>query len=324
MKHRSTNAVRCTVTAAAIAYGVALASATLPAQEQPQGQDVQHQQQAIEPLIRGPQSLKGVPVPEPPDLGDYVMDRQAAIVLGKAFFWDMNAGSDETQACASCHFHAGADSRIKNQLNPGPKAGAMPVFDNTGSGGVGGPNYTLRAGDFPFHRLADPTNRDSAVLFSSNDVAGSQGVFQTVFNYTVAGDEGATPVDGFYHVGSAPNDVNTRQVTGRNAPTVINAAFNFRNFWDGRAGNEFNGRNPFGRRDPAASIWVTDAAGAVSSIHIALKNASAASQAVGPALSDVEMSSTGRTFADLGRKLIGIRALNRQMVDPTDSTLGSH
>ena len=27
---------------------------------------------AIEPLIRGPQSLKGVPVPEPPDLGNFV------------------------------------------------------------------------------------------------------------------------------------------------------------------------------------------------------------------------------------------------------------
>src|SRR4029077_6899986 len=102
------------------------------------------------------------------------------------------------------------------------------------------------------------------------------------------------------------NDVNTRQVTGRNAPTVINAAYNFRNFWDGRASNEFNGRNPFGRRDTDARIWVSDAAGSVSAIRIALKNASAASQAVGPALSDVEMSSTGRAFSDLGRKLFGI------------------
>src|SRR3954469_7030232 len=141
MKHRSTNVVRCTVTAAAIAYGVALASATLPAQEQPQGQDLQHQQQAIEPLIRGPQSLKGVPVPEPPDLGDFVMDRQAAIVLGKAFFWDMNAGSDGTQACASCHFNAGADPRTKNELNPGPRSAetGTPVFDGTASGEAGGP-----------------------------------------------------------------------------------------------------------------------------------------------------------------------------------------
>ncbi|MFD2272955.1 cytochrome c peroxidase [Undibacterium arcticum] len=27
----------------------------------------------------------------------------------------------------------------------------------------------------------------------------------------------------------------------RNTPTVINATFNFRNFWDGRANNMFNG-----------------------------------------------------------------------------------
>jgi len=312
MKSMSRSVARRAVMAAAIVYGLVLATAALPAQDQ-------HQQQAIEPLIRGPQSLKGVAVPEPPDLGDYVMDRQAAIVLGKAFFWDMNAGSDETQACASCHFNAGADGRIKNQLNPGPSG-----FDSTASGAAGGPNYTLRAGDFPFHRLADPADRDSAVLFSTDDIAGSQGVFRSTFNYAVAGDESDTPIDGLFHVGSAPSDVNTRQVTGRNAPTVINAAFNFRNFWDGRASNEFNGRTPFGRRDSNASIWVTDAAGSVSSIRIALKNASAASQAVGPAMSDVEMSGTGRSFVDLGRKLGGIRALSRQMVDPTDSVLGSH
>ena len=322
MKKRSTNLGSRAVLVGACSYALALGTGVLRAQVQ----DLQHQQQAIEPLIRGPQSLKGVKVPEPPNLGDFVMDRQAAITLGKALFWDMNAGSDETQACASCHFNAGADGRIKNQLNPGPRNASLmePVFDGTASGAAGGPNYTLRTDDFPFYRLADPANRDSAVLFSSDDVVGSEGVFQTTFNYTVAGDEGATPIDGFYHVGTAPNDVNTRQVTGRNAPTVINAAYNFRNFWDGRASNEFNGRNPFGRRDPNARIWVTDAAGSVSAIQIALKNASAASQAVGPALSDVEMSSTGRAFSDLGRKLIGIRALNRQMVDSTDSVLGTH
>jgi len=37
------------------------------------------------------------------DLGKYVRDRDAAIVLGKALFWDMQAGSDG-QACASCPF----------------------------------------------------------------------------------------------------------------------------------------------------------------------------------------------------------------------------
>ena len=40
----------------------------------------------------------------------------------------------------------------------------------------------------------------------------------------------------------------------RNAPTVINAVFNFDNFWDGRASFIFNGVNPFGFRDRTARL----------------------------------------------------------------------
>ena len=57
-----------------------------------------------------PTSLKALPVPEPPNLKDFVADKQAAIVLGKALFWDQQASSDNSIACASCHFHAGADN----------------------------------------------------------------------------------------------------------------------------------------------------------------------------------------------------------------------
>src|SRR4051794_23035400 len=39
-------------------------------------------------------SLKTVPVPLPPNLSDFVKDNNAAIALGKALFWDQNAGSD--------------------------------------------------------------------------------------------------------------------------------------------------------------------------------------------------------------------------------------
>src|SRR5881392_854499 len=66
-----------------------------------------------------PPSLKTVPVPEPSNLARFVRNRPAAIALGKALFWDMQVGSDGIQACASCHFHAGADSRTRNQLSPG-------------------------------------------------------------------------------------------------------------------------------------------------------------------------------------------------------------
>ena len=72
---------------------------------------------AGEPLFAPPpSSLKTALVPEPSTLGEYVVDKQAAITLGKAFFWDMQVGSDGVQACASCHFSAGADSRDKNTV----------------------------------------------------------------------------------------------------------------------------------------------------------------------------------------------------------------
>ena len=103
----------------------------------------------------GPGSLKRVPVPEPTDLGAYVRKRDIAIALGKAFFWDMQVGSDGVQACASCHFLAGADPRSINQLNPGGADNSDPSIN------LGGPNHQLKASDFPFHKLADPTDRHS-------------------------------------------------------------------------------------------------------------------------------------------------------------------
>ena len=51
-------------------------------------------------------SLRRLPAPRPSNLADFISDEKAAIVLGKALFWDMQLGSDGVQACASCHFHA--------------------------------------------------------------------------------------------------------------------------------------------------------------------------------------------------------------------------
>lgn len=48
-----------------------------------------------------------------------VRDQAALIQLGKAMFWDMQAGSDGVQSCASCHFSAGADARTRNRISPG-------------------------------------------------------------------------------------------------------------------------------------------------------------------------------------------------------------
>ena len=104
--------------------------------------------------LAAPKSLKTLKVPEPPNLADFVKNRAAAITLGKALFWDQQVGSGGVQACATCHFHAGADHRTKNTMNPG--------FDGTFL--FGGPNSTRQASDFPFHKLSVTNDRLSTVL----------------------------------------------------------------------------------------------------------------------------------------------------------------
>src|SRR2546427_625039 len=284
----------------------------------------------IDPLS----SLKSIPVPEPRNLARYIKDRNAAIALGKALFWDMAVGSDG-QACGSCHFHAFADSRSKNQLNP--RFRAVPpdnTFSKFGPNG-GGPNYQLKVSDYPFHRLADPNNQDSAVLFDTNDITSSAGVFNFAFTgiaplNTVGNetDQGtiASP-DPVFNV----NGINVRQVEPRNTPTVINAVFNHRNFWEGRARAEFKGQTPIGQPNPAVKVAYVPAQEAqpymvslIDDSHrdLALDNASLASQAVGPPLSNLEMSYNNRTFPLLGRQMMSRRPLSQQLVARDDSALG--
>ena len=74
----------------------------------------------------GPGSLKEIPVPEPSDLATYVRNREAAIVLGKALFWDMQVGSDGVQACASCHFRGGRRSAVDQSGQSGRPGQSRP------------------------------------------------------------------------------------------------------------------------------------------------------------------------------------------------------
>lgn len=260
--------------------------------------------------------LNQVPVPQPPNLFQFVKDKAAAVRLGKALYWDMQAGSDGVTACGTCHFFAGADSRMKNALYPG----ADGIFQAPTA--APGPNQTLQSSDFPFHQRLDPTDQFSAVTRDIDDVAGSQGVRKADF-------AGITPGSAAENVISTPDPVftfggeNARQVTGRNTPTVINAVFNFTNFWDGRAHYIFNGSSPFGPADENAGVWFHNAAGATLVKHaVAMEFASLASQAVGPPLNNVEMSAAGRTFPELGRKLLSLTPLGKQQVHPGDSVLG--
>jgi hypothetical protein len=177
------------------------------------------------PPIRPLVSLKTVPIPEPPNLGEFVKNKPAAIALGKALFWDTQVGSNGNQACATCHFHAGVDTREKNQLSPGllrVNASGDPADPDITFNAGKGPNSVLQPADFPFHKLADPNNRSSQVLRDTNDVAGSQGVSLTKFIDIVPGsavDQVQVVPDPVFNV----KGINVRQVTERNTPSTINA-----------------------------------------------------------------------------------------------------
>ena len=251
-----------------------------------------------------------------------VVDKTAAIQLGKALFWDTNVGSHGV-ACATCHFHAGADSRTDNQLNSGMLHLSDPVSSSQFEvGNQRGANYSLKADDFPFYKFSNVDNRNSKLLFQTDDVVGSAGVYKQTFtaiDLNRLDEDVCQPSDDpIHHVGN----FNTRQTTKRNAPTVINAVFNHRNFWDGRANNEFNGVSPFGPRDVNAKIWVMKNGKAIAQ-KISLKNASLASQALGPPTDMIEMSCSGRIFKDIAKKLLTQKPLASQEVHTEDSVLAT-
>lgn len=293
-----------------VGASLAVAAVTLP------------QATAAEPLPK-PESLRKRRVPQPSKLDDFIKDKQAALVLGKALFWDMQVGSDSLTSCATCHFHAGADNRAKNQVSPGlliVDSKGNPTPDYTFQ--VRKPNGTLQKGDFPFHKLSNINDRKSKVISDVNDVASSQGVTLEKFVAMALGglqEQRSVVADGVFNV----KGINTRRVEPRNTPTVINAVFNLRNFWDGRAQDQFNGVNPFGKRDQTAKVWKATKPVDLKQVAIDLDNSSLASQAVGPPGSDFEMSAMGRTFPDLGRKLLNRRPLALQRVHREDSVLGS-
>lgn len=315
-----------------------------------------------------PNALETIPVPTPPDLASYVADKNAAIALGKALFWDMQTGSDGKTACATCHWHAGADARTKNTLHPGAPGSTFghqtelgPSLAADALANFPGVNLKLEPGDFPFHRLQNmdfPESKQNPVIFDSKKVVGSQGVVSKTFQGIVEGnpvDDGATTVHPVFNL----DGTNVRQVTGRNAPTTINAIFFDRSFWDGRANRYFNGVNPFGNLDPDARVlkattttkaitkitgykWVLKRIGwwcywayepqttttyentaSLEPVSILIDNGALASQAVGPPNNSVEMSWDGRTFKELGRKMFSLRPLAQQAVHENDSVLGS-
>src|SRR5438876_2988110 len=223
----------------------------------------------------------------PPRTGGTIINNAAAIRLGKALFWDIQAGGDGQIACATCHFHSGADNRTLNTLHPGPDG----IF---ASGGV-------TAAGQEFH----PSN------IVNDDRVGSQGIVGSIF---VGIDPNANHAADICTPNETAPFFHNRRVTGRNTPSVVNAVFNRQNFWDGRANDNFNGNDPFG---------LTGNAG--GAIGTTVTNSSLASQAVGPPNNPTEMSCEGRTFNgpnSLAAKMLVRTPLRQQMVHPQDSALG--
>lgn len=230
-----------------------------------------------------PPPLSAIPVPRPS--GGDIVDMAAAVRLGKALFWDVQAGGDGQTACASCHFKAGADNRMRNTIHPGP-------------------NGTFQA-------VSGPDQLFSGKAITSDDVMGSQGVAQATFQAissdpTVAADL-CTPV-------SSPQFGSFRQVTGRNSPTVIGAVFYRDNFWDGRANHRFNGLDPFGATGNAQGGLT-----ALENSSLASQAVGPANDHVEMACAGRPFNGAN----SLGAKLLTRQPLRLQQVSPTDSVLGA-
>lgn len=200
------------------------------------------------------------------------------------------------------------------------------------------PNYQVKSTDFPLNDWFRPTeltprgpgvtlnDEFSNVSADTNDILASQGVRFTTFVAVQPGsavDVGTPKADIFNTV--TPGVLNSqgvvRRAMPRNAPTMINAVFNFDNLWEGRGSFVFNGVNSFGFRDRSSQLPM-NVNGVSTPVFIRITNSSLASVAVGPPTSNIAMSYDGRTFPDIGKKMVSLRPLARQFVHPNDSVLG--
>jgi cytochrome c peroxidase/cytochrome c553 len=287
-----------------------------------------------------------------PDLLEFIADPEAAVALGKAFFWEMRAGSDFRRiakpdgkmmyvgtACASCHYQHGADTRQNHTAR-------IPY--------VAWDKYPLHpqhpADDFVQRPMPLNLSQAGAVTLKPH-IIGSQGVEP----YRFDGLEMNPPTDGNWlsekskpralpeplnHIekmakhrlvwpewsmfveGQQAGGKYTRQITSRNSPTVVNAVFADRLFHDARAESTFNGVSIFGDHDKRHILFKADKTGAVLPVHVAISNAALASQAVGPIVNEVEMSYLGRTFHDLAEKLLAAQPLSQQTIHKDDIVFG--
>jgi cytochrome c peroxidase len=290
---------------------------------------------------------------QPSNPSDYYRNINFATVLGKALFWDMQLGSDGVQSCGTCHFAGGIDTRTKNQLNPNHLGGDpdLEIFANRNNGTPPQDvNQDVVAGDFPLHKIANPDNPAEPgldpqdVISDTDDVMSSMGVrfarFSDIpqpgaaaFAPVANGVRALLPDIGIDDPDPIPLFQGLRRVEPRNTPTMINAGFNFDNFWDGRARHDFNGGSVFGASDPQAHVYFNRANGTLVQTRQIIRFSSIASLLTGPALSEFEMSFLGRSWPKIGKKLLqgngtaarpSVTPLANQLVSTSDSVLGPY
>ena len=255
----------------------------------------------------------------PKEMAEFIRNQSAAIALGKALFWDMRVGSDDRTACATCHHHAGIDTRTKNT--------AFTFID------VNMPALHKKQWTSADHKpWKDDGGKDSRtfglITGDSSVVIGSQGVRPLTFDADDFERQVKANSERIVERGNLRPGVNEsfRQVTSRNSPTAINSSLLARLFHDGRASDLFNGYDVFGPDSPyedtLGKYRVRN--GRIERVTIEIPHAAAASQAMGPPVNDVEMSYKGRDFSHIAMKLLESAPLVIQDVHSSDSALGMY
>ena len=242
------------------------------------------------------QAIQLDPVPPPlfvdhltqPTPRSAIRDTKLAVVLGKSLFWDMMLGEEST-ACATCHHHAGADARSSEDANQTQ----ISIVDRLKNG--------------VFHLINGSSKPDEPSNVASRRL-GSLGISHARFLREQARCE---------------PPIGERQRTQRQAPSVINARFSHRLFWDGRASDTFNGADPWGFRSQTPSAD-TPSKPSQPKKRILFPEAALASQAMGPLTIPGEMICEGETLTDLARKVLPLKALSTQRVHPEDGVLGPY
>ena len=212
------------------------------------------------------------------------------------------------------------------------------------------PNAKVSGGDFPLNDWNHPTRlvprgsgpNDTVTLQQemfdaiqdTNDAVTSQGIRLTQFTGVNPGSDvdSGTPLKDIantlspgtpnFDCGPGVTDRACRRTEPRNAPTMINAIFNFDNLWDGKASFIFNGWDAFGFRNRTNTLR-KNINGTLTNVFLRVTNSSIASIGASVPTSNVTMSFQGRTMPDVGKKMVTLRPLAKQKVDHEDGVLGS-